>query len=114
MVILNFSKSIIMTAIHFKIRLKYPNYKSVIFLISLFIAFTSDSIGQSLLEKHKEHFKNPPMDCWPHTRWWWSGNATTKKNITYELKQMRSHGIRGVEQITMAPYYEKGNIKYST
>ncbi|MCK5367146.1 MAG: hypothetical protein KAQ62_01295, partial [Cyclobacteriaceae bacterium] len=34
------------------------------------------------------------------------------ENITYELEQMRSHGICGVEQITMGPYYEKGNIKY--
>lgn len=101
-----------MTIIPFRIKHIYPNYKFVIYLTLLIITFNSDAIGQSSLEKHKDFFKTPPMDCWPHTRWWWPGNATTKDNITYELEQMRSHGIRGVEQITMSPYYEKGNIKY--
>ncbi|MDO9341794.1 MAG: glycosyl hydrolase [Bacteroidales bacterium] len=58
------------------------------------------------------NFKNPPADCWPHTRWWWPGNPVSKEEITYELEEMRSHGIRGVEQITMGPVYEKGNIPY--
>ena len=60
----------------------------------------------------KSNFQNPPMDCWPHTRWWWPGNPVDKKEITWELEQMRKVGIRGVEQITMTPVYEKGNIKY--
>ena len=58
------------------------------------------------------NFKNPPADCWPHTRWWWPGNPVSKEEITRELEEMRSHGIRGVEQITMDPVYEKGNIPY--
>ena len=88
------------------------NRKIFIYVFVLLIPFNNNSYGQQSLDKHRELFKNPPMDCWPHTRWWWPGNATSKENITYELEQMRSHGIRGVEQITMAPFYEKGNIKY--
>ena len=57
-------------------------------------------------------FRNPPLDCWPHTRWWWPGNPVSKAEITYELEQMRSHGIRGFEQISMGEVYEKGNIPY--
>ena len=101
-----------MTANHFRIIQIFPNHKFVIYLILLLTTFNIDSIGQKSLDKHKKFFMTPPMDCWPHTRWWWPGNATSKENITYELEQMRSHGIRGVEQITMGPYYEKGNIKY--
>ena len=56
-------------------------------------------------------FKNPPADCWPHTRWWWPGNPVSKEGITRELEEMCSHGIRGVEQITMGKVYE-GNIPY--
>ncbi|MFH1744461.1 MAG: glycosyl hydrolase [bacterium] len=59
-----------------------------------------------------ENFQNPPIDCWPHTRWWWMGNAVTKEEITWELEQMYEKGIGGVEQITMSPVYEKGNIPF--
>lgn len=57
-------------------------------------------------------FHNPPMNCRPHTRWWWMGNALTKEDITWQLEQMRTHGIGGVEQITMQPVYEHGNHPY--
>lgn len=57
-------------------------------------------------------FRNPPSDCWPHTRWWWFGNPVSREGITKELEQMKKQGIRGVEQITMGPVYEKGNIPY--
>jgi hypothetical protein len=60
----------------------------------------------------KSGFMNPPADCWPHTRWWWPGNPVSKEEITRELVEMRNHGIRGVEQITMGPVFEKGNIPY--
>jgi hypothetical protein len=60
----------------------------------------------------RNDFVNPPADCWPHTRWWWPGNPVSKEEITHELEEMRSHGIRGIEQITMGPVYEKGNIPY--
>lgn len=90
----------------------YSKPKIFIYLILLLVLFNDISIGQVSMEKHITNFQNPPMDCWPHTRWWWPGNATSKENITYELEQMRSHGIRGVEQITMSPVYEKGTIEY--
>jgi hypothetical protein len=57
-------------------------------------------------------FINPPKDCWPHTRWWWPGNSGSREEITRELEEMRSHGIRGVEQISMEPVYEKGDVPY--
>jgi hypothetical protein len=57
-------------------------------------------------------FVDPPDDCRPRTRWWWMGNAVTKAEISWQLQQMHSQGIRGVEQITMEPMYEKGNIPY--
>ncbi|MDP4285166.1 MAG: glycosyl hydrolase [Bacteroidota bacterium] len=60
----------------------------------------------------RQNFETPPPDYWPHTRWWWPGNPVSKEEITHELEEMRSHGIRGVEQITMGPVYEKGNIPY--
>ena len=86
------------------------NFKFYLLLVLLLFSLSSE--GQNLLNQHQESFKNPPMDCWPHTRWGWPGNATSKENITYELEQMRSHGIRGVEQITMSALYEKGNVDY--
>jgi len=52
------------------------------------------------------------MECWPRTRWWWYGSAVTKEEITYQLQQMHDHGIGGVEQISMSPVYEKGEIPF--
>jgi hypothetical protein len=40
------------------------------------------------------------------------GNALSKEDITWQLEQMRTHGIGGVEQITMQPVYERGNHPY--
>ena len=81
-------------------------------VIIYFIMIATQLFGQTSLDYLKGDFQNPPLDCWPHTRWWWPGNAVSKDEITFELEQMRQHGIRGVEQITMAPFYEKGNIPY--
>lgn len=61
-----------------------------------------------------QNFENPPADCWPHTRWWWPGNPVSKEEITWQLEQMNSHGIKGVEQITMGAYYKKGSIPYAS
>ncbi len=87
------------------------------YLVLLFLLFyTAFSVAQPFaandLNTIAENFKNPPADCWPHTRWWWPGNPVSKKEITSELEQMRSHGIRGVEQISMGEVYQKGNIPY--
>ncbi len=82
---------------------------SLILLIFLCIVSLTFAQNPSTIESN---FKNPPADCWPHTRWWWPGNPVSKEEITHELEEMRSHGIRGVEQISMEPVYEKGNIPY--
>ena len=79
----------------------------------LFVLLWNFSDAQDMQEIENQ-FMNPPADCWPHTRWWWPGNPVTKEEITWQLEQMRSHGIRGVEQITMGPVYEKGNIPYNS
>ncbi|MFA5816642.1 MAG: glycosyl hydrolase [Bacteroidales bacterium] len=90
--------------------------KRNILFLGLHILTVYFSIAQSSpgieIDTLQVNFKNPPSDCWPHTRWWWPGNPVSKKEITRELEEMRSHGIRGVEQITMDPVYEKGNIPY--
>jgi len=65
-----------------------------------------------ILKILKEGFLNPPIDCWPHTRWWWPGNAVTKEEITWELEEMYKHGIGGVEIMNFTRVYEKGNIPY--
>ena len=65
--------------------------------------------AQDNLTQMRERFRNPPVDCRPHTRWWWMGNALSKSDITWELEQMRQQGIMGVEQITMQKVYERGN-----
>ncbi|MFZ4564808.1 MAG: glycosyl hydrolase, partial [Bacteroidales bacterium] len=88
-----------------------------LYLILVFIILSVYHIDAQLLmaspiDSVMMNFRNPPLDCWPHTRWWWPGNPVSKEEITLELEEMRSHGIRGVEQITMDPVYEKGNIPY--
>ncbi|MEA3477212.1 MAG: glycosyl hydrolase [Bacteroidota bacterium] len=82
------------------------------FVIIFLLLLATQLVAQESLNHLKDHFQDPPLDCWPHTRWWWPGNAVSKEEITWELEQMRQQGIRGVEQITMAPFYEKGNIPY--
>lgn len=67
---------------------------------------------QAEAEQMRSSFLEPPMDCRPHTRWWWMGNALTKEDITWQLDQMHQQGIGGVEQITMNPVYERGNHPY--
>ncbi|MFI5143612.1 MAG: glutamate synthase, partial [Thermoanaerobaculales bacterium] len=46
-------------------------------------------------------FHNPPMNCRPHTRWWWMGNALSSDDITWQLEQMREHGIGEAEEATV-------------
>jgi hypothetical protein len=70
--------------------------------------------GTASAAEDRSQFANPPDDCRPRTRWWWMGNAITKDEISAQLRQMHSQGIRGVEQITMPPVYEKGNIPYAS
>ena len=81
-------------------------------LLSIGTVLFAQSLAGTGSDSIRLNFRNPPADCWPHTRWWWPGNPVSKAEITYELEQMCSHGIRGVEQITMGPIFEKGNIPY--
>lgn len=66
----------------------------------------------SSTEGMRRDFADPPISCRPHTRWWWMGNAITKEDLTWQLGQMLEKGIGGVEQVTMEPVYEKGNVPY--
>ncbi len=86
----------------------------VLLILICFIGIVFQVQGQDISKSLplEQAFQNPTKDYWPHTRWWWPGNPLSKAEITYELEQMRSHGIRGVEQISMADVYEKGNIPY--
>jgi hypothetical protein len=68
--------------------------------------------AQDGLEQMRESFLQPPVDCRPHTRWWWMGNALSKEDITWQLEQMHEQGIGGVEQITMEDVFERGNHPY--
>lgn len=88
--------------------------KILILGIAILTGYISEAQSLTVIERDTllVNFKNPPADCWPHTRWWWPGNPVSKEEITHELEEMSSHGIRGVEQITMDPVYEKGNIPY--
>lgn len=82
------------------------------FFSSFITANVSFAAEKSLTEKIRQSFKDPPTDCWPHTRWWWPGNPVSKETITWHLEQMNSHGIKGVEQISMGNYYQKGSIPF--
>ena len=90
----------------------YPIKLFLIRILLISIIHVANLRAQPLDKSMETNFVQPPKDCWPHTRWWWSGNAGSKEEITRELEQMRSQGIRGVEQISMDPVFEKGNVPY--
>ena len=92
----------------------YLLHVKLLFLSLLLFLSTANSRAADLplTEEIREYFKSPPAGCWPHTRWWWPGNPVSKETITWHLEQMNSHGIKGVEQITMGSYYEKGGIPF--
>ena len=81
--------------------------KKTFILFFLFAGFLS---AQAPLLDAKQ-FENPGKSYRPHTRWWWP-STVTKEEITRELEQMKSHGIGGVEQITMGDYYQKGHVPF--
>lgn len=78
----------------------------------ILILLCADVVHADPPESLRAAFADPPVSCRPHTRWWWMGNALSKDDITWQLEQMRSHGIGGVEQISMQEVYEKGNHPY--
>lgn len=69
-------------------------------------------LGAADVTELRRDFTAPPVSARPHTRWWWMGNALRKSDITFQLDQMRAQGIGGVEQISMGPVYEKGNVEF--
>ena len=81
-------------------------------IIFLFAGLSLKSAAGDDRQSMLERFANPPGDCHPQTRWWWMGNALTKEDISWQLREMHRQGIRGVEQISMEPVYEKGNVPY--
>lgn len=95
-----------------KLVLMKDKFSSVALLLLWAVAFPLISYSNPSGDSIRAGFLSPPADCWPHTRWWWPGNPLSKDEITRELEEMSSHGIRGVEQITMGEVYEKGNISY--
>lgn len=57
-------------------------------------------------------WREPARTFKPHTRWWWPGCAVTRDGITWELDQMRSQGIGGVEIAIVWKMFEKGNHEF--
>jgi hypothetical protein len=73
---------------------------------------TGPARAESPLESLWAGFEKPPVDCRPHTRWWWMGNALTKDDIDWQLGQMQEQGMGGVEQVSMPEVYTRGNHDY--
>jgi len=97
-------------------RLRIMNARLVVqmFTVCILIGIMAPiSFGEELsAEQIHAGFAQPPVECRPHTRWWWMGNALSKEDIAWQLDQMRAQGIGGVEQITMPPVYTQGNHEY--
>lgn len=87
------------------------NTRTVVFLIGVLVLCLPSARGEDPTGL-RDHFVTPPDDCRPQTRWWWMGNAVTKEEISRQLRQMHDQGLRGVEQISMEPVYEKGSVPY--
>lgn len=84
-----------------------------LFAIILFLTSAVWSQEDKVIKDLETNFKNPPMNCRPHTYWWWPGNAVTTEEITWELEQMKEKGLGGVLITSAAPeVYEKGNIQF--
>ena len=93
-------------------RYSYSCVPGVLILLAVLSCAGLHVEGADMLPPLRENFQNPPVDCWPHTRWWWMGSAVTKEEITWELEEMHAKGIGGVEQISMEAVYKKGNIPF--
>ncbi len=64
------------------------NIKSLLVSFTVIILITSSTWSQESTPSSTTEisFLNPPMDCRPHTYWWWPGNAVTAEEITWELE----------------------------
>jgi len=85
----------------------------ILFILIIFQTTSVWSKEDKVIKDLETNFLNPPMDCRPHTYWWWPGNAVTAEEITWELEQMKEKGLGGVLITSAAPeVYEKGNIPF--
>ena len=64
------------------------------FVLLLFVFYQISFGDEPQRSQLIENFKNPPMDCRPHTRWWWMGNAGTLEDITFQLEENERKGYR--------------------
>ena len=60
----------------------------------------------------RKAFENPPIQNQNWTRWWWFGPQATEEGITYELEQMKTQGMGGVEMNWMSPLEPEGNFEF--
>jgi len=60
----------------------------------------------------KQGWEKPSRSCKPHTRWWWPGNVLTPSEITWQLEEMATQGMGGVEIMSSWKLYEKGNVEF--
>ena len=64
------------------------------------------------LDDLKAGWLHPACSYRPHTRWWWPGSAVTREGITWQLEQMRSQGMGGVEINLVWRMYDKGYLPF--
>ncbi len=87
----------------------------LLLVVAMLVVFVSDGAVAAETTDDSvvvQGFVHPPVDCRPHTRWWWMGNAVTEDDIDWQLGQMQAQGMGGVEQVSMPPVYTKGNHDY--
>ena len=67
----------------------------VIWLVSFFIG----SVFAQTAAQLESSFGNPSADYRLMVRYWWWGSNITRSELTWELQQMKSQDIMGVEEI---------------
>lgn len=80
-------------------------FASLLACLSFFAFAARPCAEEQNMEAAYASFVDPPMDCRPHTRWWWMGNALRKQDIAWQLEEMAAKGLGGVEQITTGTVY---------
>ena len=63
------------------------------------IAFLMGSVFAQTASQLESSFGNPSSDYRLMVRYWWWGSNVTRSELTWELQQMKSQDILGVEQI---------------
>ncbi|MCC6698234.1 MAG: hypothetical protein IT365_21605 [Candidatus Hydrogenedentes bacterium] len=82
-------------------------------LFILIVAISAGLSATAMAQSIGTDFANPPIECRPRTFWFWPGNAVTREEITWELRQMHEQGLGGVLlNSAFGPLYEKGSIPF--